>query len=732
MEKLEGTIERITYQNEKTGYVIARLQPKHGASRLRGQSGLTTIVGKIASINPGENVVLSGFWTSHPKYGRQFKVMEYRVVYPSTTEGIRRYLGSGLIKGIGPVSAKRIVKHFGRQALDVIEHQLDRLIEVEGIGPKRVEMIRKAWEQQKQIKEVMLFLQSHNVSTAYAVKIYKHYGEDAVRVVRDNPYRLAKDVWGIGFITADKIARNLGVEEDSPQRIEAGVRYVLRQAAERGHVFLPIEKLVENSAEILKVPAELVPASIRALKESGDVIIEDNRVYLPPFFHSEAEVAKNLALLIGRPKLSPRQQWIEQQINGLEKEEGITFAPQQRMAIRKALTEPVVVITGGPGTGKTTITRAIIRLCNKTKQRLLLCAPTGRAAKRLSEITGREAKTIHRLLEFDPQKLTFNKNEFNPLAVDTLIVDEVSMIDILLMHSLLKAVPQEASLILVGDADQLPSVGAGNVLKDIIASERVEVVRLTEIFRQAQQSRIVTNAHQINQGFFPEIRNRKTGDFFFIEEENPAQVVEIIRDLCVRRLPAHYGYHPIEDIQVLSPMYRGETGAINLNRLLQQTLNPNGQSYKRGESEFRVGDKVMQIVNNYNKEVFNGDIGRIAEIDLECQTMKVGFDHLVTYDFTEIDELVLAYAISVHKSQGSEHKAVVMPIITQHYLMLQRNLLYTAVTRAKELLVLVGTKKALAIAVKNNRVIERHTWLSQRLALSNNLPHLTGFTLAGR
>ncbi len=718
MEKLEGIIERITYQNEKTGYVIARLQPKHRASRLRGRKELTTIVGEIASINPGENVALSGFWTSHPKYGRQFKVMEYRVVYPSTTEGIRRYLGSGLIKGIGPVSAKRIVRHFGLQTLEVIEHTPERLIEVEGIGPKRVEMIRKAWEQQKEIKEVMLFLQCHNVSTAYAVKIYKHYGKDAIQIVRENPYRLAKDVWGIGFITADKIARNLGVEENSPQRVEAGVRYVLRQAAEKGHVFLPAEELVESSAEILKVPAELVPASIQALKESGDVIVEDDRIYLPPFFYSEAGVAKSLGLLIGRPKLSPADQWIEQQISRLEKEERITFAPQQRVAIRKALTEPVVVITGGPGTGKTTITKAIIRLCEKTGQRLLLCAPTGRAAKRLSEVTGKEAKTIHRLLEFDPQTLTFKRNEFTPLAVDTLIVDEVSMIDILLMHNLLKAVPQEASLILVGDVDQLPSVGAGNVLKDIIASGRAEVVRLTEIFRQAQQSRIVTNAHRINRGLFPDIRNRRTGDFFFIEEEDPAEVVEIIRDLCVRRLPAHYGYHPIEDIQVLCPMYRGETGAINLNRLLQKNFNSNGRSYKRGNSEFRVGDKVMQIVNNYNKEVFNGDIGRIVEIDLEYQTVKVAFDHLVSYDFTEMDELVLAYAISVHKSQGSEHKAVVMPITTQHYVMLQRNLLYTAVTRAKELLVLVGTKKALTLAVKNNRVMERHSWLSQRLALA--------------
>ncbi len=716
MEKLEGTIERITYQNEKTGYVIARLQPKHRASRLRGRRELTTIVGEIASINPGENVVLSGEWTNHPKYGRQFKVLEYRVVCPSTTEGIRKYLGSGLIMGIGPVSAKRIVRHFALVTLEVIEHHPERLIEVEGIGPKRVEMIRKAWEEQKEIKEVMLFLQSHNISTAYAVKIYKHYGEDAIQIVRENPYRLAKDVWGIGFITADKIARDLGVEENSPQRIEAGVRYVLNQASEKGHVFLPQEELVESSAEILKVPAELVPASIQALKESEDVIIENERVYLPPFFHSETGVAKSLTLLTGRSKLSPADQWIKGQIDSLEKEEGITFAPQQRVAIRKALTEPVVVITGGPGTGKTTITKAITRLCEKTGQRLLLCAPTGRAAKRLSEVTGKEAKTIHRLLEFEPQTMTFKRNERFPLGVDTLIVDEASMIDILLMHNLLKAIPRDASLILVGDVDQLPSVGAGNVLKDIIASGRAQVVRLTEIFRQAQQSKIVTNAHRINQGVFPQIKNRKTEDFFFIEEEDPVKVVEIIRDLCVRRLPDHYDYHPIEDIQVLCPMYRGETGAINLNRLLQESLNPKGQSYKRGSSELKVGDKVMQIVNNYNKEVFNGDIGRIAEIDLECQTVKVTFDHLVSYDFTGLDELVLAYAISVHKSQGSEHKVVVMPITTQHYVMLQRNLLYTAITRAKELLVLVGTKKALVLAVKNNRVMERYTWLSQRLA----------------
>ena len=580
-------------------------------------------------------------------------------------------------------------------------------------------MIRKAWEQQKQIKEVMLFLQSHNVSTAYAVKIYKHYGEDAVRVVRDNPYRLAKDVWGIGFITADKIARNLGVEEDSPQRIEAGVRYVLRQAAERGHVFLPIEELVENSAEILKVPAELVPASIRALKESGDVIIEDNRVYLPPFFHSEAEVAKNLALLIGRPKLSPRQQWIEQQINSLEKEEGITFAPQLRMAIPKALTEPVVVITGGPGTGKTTITRAIIRLCNKTKQRLLLCAPTGRAAKRLSEITGREAKTIHRLLEFDPQKLTFNKNEFNPLAVDTLIVDEVSMIDILLMHSLLKAVPQEASLILVGDVDQLPSVGPGLVLGSVIESGRIPTVRLNEIFRQAEASRIVVNAHRVNRGYLPELKpSSRLSDFYFVKAEEPNEALRLTLRVVKERIPLRFGLDPVRDIQVLVPMVKGELGVRNLNRVLSAALNPRPpeESVDRFGRRFAVGDKVMHLTNDYSKEVFNGEIGFVVRVDHEFGQLDVQYeDRIVAYNFDELEDLIPAYAVTIHKSQGCEFPAVVIPIHTQHYVMLQRNLLYTALTRGKNLVVLVGSVRAIAIAVKRAFTAERYTALKERL-----------------
>ncbi|OPX25371.1 MAG: recombinase RecD [Candidatus Latescibacteria bacterium 4484_107] len=707
LDTLEGVIERITFHADDTGYTVAKLRAKGAGPEP------VTLVGSVAEIHPGESVRLKGHWTTHPQYGRQFRIVEYQTVYPSTVEGIRKYLGSGLIKGIGPVTAKRIVAQFGLKTLDIIERAPDRLTEVEGLGPKRAEMIKHAWIEQQEIKEVMLFLQSHDVSTAYAVKIWKQYGDDAIRIVRENPYRLAKDIWGIGFLIADRIAQNLGVDPESAMRLKAGLRYVLGQASEKeGHVFLPADLLISRAAEILKAPEKKLRPCLNDLSREQEVILEDEHVYLPPLHYAEQAVSKKLHQLAQVSKVELRD--LGEEVRAVEKRTGFTFAERQKEAIAKALSENVLILTGGPGTGKTTTVLGMIALFARRSRSIALCAPTGRAAKRMSEATGREAKTIHRLLKFQPRG-GFEYDGNPPLPADVVIVDEVSMIDILLMHHLLKAVRPSATIVFVGDVDQLPSVGPGNVLRDMIASGTVSTVRLDQIFRQARRSRIVVNAHRINEGFFPYIKNERAGDFFFIEKAEPAEIVETILSLCTERLPLHYEYDPIDDIQVLAPMYRGETGTINLNHALQQRLNPQGAEIRRGDTLFRVGDKVMQIRNNYQKEVFNGDIGRIVSIDLEEQEMRVRFDTLASYTFSELDELVLAYAISIHKSQGCEFKAVVFPLTTQHYMMLQRNLLYTAITRARELVVLVGTKKALGIAVKNDKVSERYTGLAARL-----------------
>jgi len=706
-DTLEGTIERITFQAENTGYTIARLQA-------RGHYGQpVTIIGPMATAQPGESVRLEGVWTTHPQYGKQFKFTRYTTVYPATVEGIRKYLGSGLIKGIGPVTAKRIVAHFGLETLEIIEKDPDQLLEVPGTGPKRVEIIKKGWETQKAIKDVMLFLQSNGVSTAYAVKIYKQYEDEAIPLVRENPYRLERDIWGIGFLTADRIAQNMGIQAHAPERIKAGIRYVLNQASDEGHVFLPKEELLQATQQELEVDLSLIPPGLDALAAEKGVIVDGDWVYLPPLYYAETGIVSSLQrLLEGTPPQAV--QGLEGILTDLERRSGIQYEETQKQAIRTAAQSKVMVLTGGPGTGKTTLTRGILGLFDRQGKRVLLCSPTGRAAKKLSEATDRPAKTIHRLLGFKPAG-GFEHDQNNPLKTDAVIVDEVSMIDTPLMHNLLKAVPRSAQLVLVGDVDQLPSVGPGSVLRDLIECGTLPVVRLTHIFRQALQSQIITNAHKVNQGQFPYIDNRKARDFFFIEAEDPERIVDLIQELCTRRLPRRYGFDPIEDIQVLSPMYKGLTGATHLNQVLQQSLNPQGQSWQRGSVEYRVGDKVMQVVNNYDKLVFNGDVGRIQAIDEENQKVQVQFDEGVEYEFSEMDEVVLAYAVSVHKAQGSEYRAVVMPITTQHYMMLQRNLLYTAITRARELVVLVGTKKALRIAVRNAKITERHTALADRL-----------------
>ena len=667
----------------------------------------------MAAIQPGESVRLDGVWTTHPQYGRQFKFTRYTLLYPATVEGIRKYLGSGLIRGIGPVTAKRIVEHFQLDTLEVIDQAPDRLLEVPGTGPKRVEIIKKGWETQKQIKDVMIFLQSHGVSTAYSVRIYKEYGAEAITLVQENPYRLERDIWGVGFLTADRIAQRLGIAEDAPARIKAGLRYVLHQASEEGHVFLPRDELLQAAQQELGVNACLILPQITALEGEGGAIVEKDRIYLPPLHHAEAGVASSLCRLL-RDRLPPVEGDVGAELEAQGQRDGIEYDETQRHALQMAVQSKVMVLTGGPGTGKTTISRGVIGLFQRQHLTVLLCSPTGRAAKKLSEATGREAKTIHRLLGFKPPH-GFEHDQDRPLHAGAVIVDEASMIDITLMHSLLKAVPTAAHLVLVGDIDQLPSVGPGSVLRELIDSGLIPVVRLKHIFRQAQQSQIITNAHRINQGEFPHIDNQKARDFFFLEEEDPERIVELIQELCSQRLPQRYGLDPIEDIQVLCPMYKGVTGATRLNQVLQQCLNPSGQSWTRGGTEYRVGDKVMQTRNNYDKSVYNGDLGRIRAINVADQTVKVEFDVLVEYEFGELDELVLAYAVSVHKSQGSEYRAVLLPITTQHYMMLQRNLLYTAITRAKELVVLVGTKKAIAIAVRNDKITERHTALADRL-----------------
>ncbi len=709
MEYISGIVERITFTNEENGFSVIKI-------RARGCSDLVTLVGNLASVNVGAVLRLKGDWKYDSKYGKQFNVADYRETVPATIAGIEKYLGSGLIKGIGPVYARRIVSYFKEDTLKVIEEKADYLIKVEGIGQKRVEMIKKAWQEQKEIKNVMLFLQSYGVSTAYAVKIYKTYGDESIKIVKSNPFRLADDIWGIGFITADKIARQLGFDTQSYERCRAGIIYALNHLANEGHCYAAREQLVSEAVKLLDLEESLIDSSLqRMIAERSVIPDQDDAIYLPPFYYSEAGTAERIKKILAGQAFKPAID-IEKIIAEIQRDCGIVYDRVQLDAIKSAAGSKFMVLTGGPGTGKTTTTLAIIRVFQKMGASCLLAAPTGRAAKRLSETTGMEAKTIHRLLEFKPSE-GYKRNSENTLECDVLIIDEASMVDIILMYNLLKAVSDQTVVILVGDVDQLPSVGAGNVLKDIISSGMVSVVRLTRIFRQAQGSAIITNAHRINKGEMPRLRCGRSSDFFFIEEEDPPQVAETIKDLCVKRLPTYYRVDPISDIQVLCPMQRGEAGAQNLNSVLQEALNRTDITIQYGGAAYRLHDKVMQIKNNYDKNVFNGDIGSIVKMDREDKTLVIRFDGVdVDYDATDLDEVVLSYATTVHKSQGSEYKIVVAPFTMQHYMMLQRNLLYTCVTRAKKILVLVGSKKALRIAVSNNKIQQRNTMLAERLS----------------
>jgi len=721
-QTLLGTVERVVFSGGDGAFTVARL-------KLERDGEVITVVGSLVGVPAGASLRLVGRFETTARFGAQFRIEHYTEVAPATLEGLRRYLGSGLIKGIGPELASRIVDRFGIETLEILDRDPTRIGEVAGIGQSRARAVRDAWAAQRQVREVMVFLQGYGVSPAFAARIYKRYGAASIARVRENPYRLAFDVWGIGFLSADKLAAALGVAPDAPARLEAGVRHVLDDESGNGHVFVPRARLCQKAAALLDQPEDDVTAAIDRLARVGEVAIDatvvedpkDPAIYETLLYRAETALAAGLARLLDAPAPALAVE-ADKAIAWYEREAGIALARQQAEAVKLALAAKVAVVTGGPGVGKTTIVRGIVSILKRKGLTVALAAPTGRAAKRLADATGAPASTLHRLLEWRPASATFGRCPSNPLEADVLIVDEASMLDVRLGADLVAALASSARLVLVGDVDQLPSVGPGSVLGDVIASGAVPTVRLTEIFRQAAESLIVVNAHRIQEGAEPELgaaaadRESDRRDFFFLEEEDPAAAAMLIRDLVAVRLPRRYGFSP-QEIQVLSPMHRGELGAGNLNRLLQETLTAGAPGIERGQRTLRVGDKVMQVKNDYDKEVWNGDSGCVEGVGAE--TLAVRFDdRLVEYSLDELDTLVLAYAATVHKSQGSEYPAVVIPVHTQHYVMLQRNLLYTAVTRGKRLVVLVGTRKALALAVRNADVAARASGLAARLRAS--------------
>jgi len=724
-EALEGTVERVVYSGGASAFTVVRMT-------VPGQAEQVTVVGSLLGVPAGARLRVRGRFETDSRFGRQFRASAYTEIAPETVEGIKRYLGSGLIKGIGPEFASRIVGKFGIRTLEILDAQPERIGEVAGIGRVRAEAVKSAWAAQRQIRDVMVFLQGYGVSPAFAVRIYKRYGAAAVARVRENPYRLAFDVWGIGFLSADRLAIALGIKRDSDARVEAGVRHVLDEAGGQGHVFLPRGRLHTEAATRLEVDEKLVEGAVDRLAASGEVVVEGSgeeaAVYESSLYRAEGTVAAGLERLLRARHASPPVD-LDKAVAWYEQQASIALAPQQAEAVRRAILDPVVVITGGPGVGKTTIVRGIVAILAAKGLRIALAAPTGRAAKRLSEATGQPAATLHRLLEWRPAEGMFGRNGQRPLDADLLVVDEASMLDVRLAADLVNALADGTRLVLVGDVDQLPSVGPGTVLRDVIASERVPTVCLTEIFRQAARSLIVTNAHRIHDGVLPELGMpapegpaADTRDFFFLEEDDPARAAQLVRDLVAVRLPRRYPLRP-QDIQVLAPMHRGELGAAHLNQLLQEVLTPGAEEVRSGHRAFRTGDRVMQLRNDYDKEVYNGDIGQVLRANAADAELAVRFDDReVHYGTDELDELSLAYAATVHKSQGSEYPAVIVPVHTQHYVMLQRNLLYTAVTRGKRLVVLVGSKKALGLAVRNGDIAGRCSRLAFRLRQGQGAP----------
>jgi len=708
-----GRVDRILFTNEENGWSVVRLQPEDAPA--------LTVIGPLLGVRRGDELRLSGRWINHTKYGEQFKAESYVQVAPSTLEGIRRFLGSGKVRGLGKKRAAQVVEAFGMESLEVIENQPERLLEIRGIGRATVDRIRDSWDQLRGIQQIMIFLTGHGVAPGVAVKAFRRYGPGAVDVVRSNPYRLAEEVFGVGFLTADRIARQLGIPADAPERLEAGVLHTLNEASVQGHVFLPEDELLSAAASLLEADQERMPSALGGLVARQLVVVHPRNdgpaaVYIPRLERAEATVALDLSELVGTP---PRRKriivtaaiaWYQGQVK-------IKLAARQREALAAALTQKAVVITGGPGTGKTTLIRGVVQILGKKDLEVVLAAPTGRAAKRLTEATDHPARTIHRLLEFNPINRVFSRNRENPIEADCLVIDEISMLDVELAAALLEAVPPDCRLVLVGDADQLPSVGPGNVLADLIASDTMPVIRLDQVFRQAERSLIVDNAHRVNSGHLPLTHsNPDESDFFFVARDDAEEAAELAVDFAARRIPERFGLDPVWDIQVLSPMHRGVLGVTQLNERLQAQLTPRGRELAVGWRRFRVGDKVMQIRNNYELDVFNGDLGQVQAIDFDKRGLTVCFDdRLVTIPPDDLDDIVPAYACTIHKSQGSEYPAVVIVLHHQHHVMLQRNLLYTAITRGRRLVVIVGSKRALARAVHNATVRTRHTLLAERL-----------------
>ena len=714
MEYIEGTVESVVYYSPDTGYHICKFI-------LEDQQTMT-IIGNFPPLSPGEVLKIKGKWELNPKFGKQYRVENYIPIMPSSAKGIEKFLSSGLISGIGPVLAKRIVNQFGENTIDVLSEDPAKMLKVEGIGSAKLKEIKKSWSEHEDIRELIIFLQEHNITTSLATKIYRQYGDKSYHVLKTNPYQACHDIWGVGFKTADQIALKLGMSPTSPERIKAFISYLLEKDTEQGHVFSNQKDVVKAVKKELEVESQQVADAIDSLEKKNLIVVEDldpdNALYLPFYHKAQDDVALAIHKLAHFPFMTPKFD-VDKTIRDVEEGMSITFSDAQRLAIRESFYKKILVITGGPGTGKTTIIKAVVDIFRHWGRSVLLSAPTGRAAKRLSEATHKEAKTIHRTLEYTPKVGNFRRNESHPLKGDSLIIDEFSMVDLPLMHYLLKAVPPSMRLVLVGDKDQLPSVGPGNLLRDIIDSGAVEVVRLTQIFRQEKDSLIVSNAHRINQGkklIYPEKGDRDS-DFYFIAQEDEHKVFNMIMNLCSDNIPQKLGLDPLSpQIQVISPMYRGVIGVDNLNIELQKRLNPSHEGLKTGNREIRVKDKMMQVRNNYDKEVFNGDIGTVVEIDKRAYRVAVDFEgKVVIYQREEMNEITHAYAISVHKSQGSEYQAVVIPLLTQHFIMLQRNLFYTALTRAKRLSCIVGSYKALYIAIKNDKPVKRNCHLKQKL-----------------